>query len=335
MASSTSSNTTSSVVRDPSQQPQSISLISTQTTELQQDTEGECLPFFVDLSKLNRNSLEHLRDTGLLPAGSDKNVDLDVDVDVDVDVDNHEQDSSEHAHEHEHALEICLLRHKHLEYLSRVFTPSKQPLGYSMVSLDASRPWMMYWTLHGTDLMLLPTPTVEKQDNKGANGCSLLYETVGDDALCAIVDTLQACWQSIDIELPSHFNLTPKDRELLEPKPPRNNSSNSNDDDSKADGTSYTGGGFGGGPGQMAHSAVAYAAVLTLCIVATSEGPLSSHRAWRLLELIRKPCYAWLLSLQQSNGGFRMHHDGEVDVRGKQHQDEPINNDGCYCALCI
>lgn len=264
-------STSNTVVRDPSQQKRSSKVVSTESTDLQETTEGECEPFFVELKALRQHSKDHLRETGLLSQDGEDN------------------------------LEICLVREKHYAYLSRVFSPELQPLGRNLVALDASRPWMLYWSLHGCDLLMVPSSS--DSNNQDVDTCRLLCQKVGDEALCAVVSTLEACWQSLaTIVLSQHLKLTERDRSLLS--------------EESTDG-SYKGGGFGGGPGQMAHAATSYAAVLTLSIVATSEGPASSSMAWSLLERIRKPLYAWLLSLQQTNGGFRMHHDGEIDVRGK------------------
>ena len=262
-----------------------MALIVTESVGIQQATEAECQPFFVDIQSLRKHSQEHLRDSGLLPNQDDP-----------------------------YPLDVCLLRDKHFEYLSRVFLPSRQPLGRNLVSLDASRPWMMYWALHGCDLLLVPDTT----KNKSANDCNshssnnLLSQRVGDTSLCAVVQTLEACWQSLELPLPQYIQLTDNDQSLL-----HTISDPTNGDDPSKKQQRYQAGGFGGGPGQMAHAATTYAAILSLCIVATSEGPLSSPMAWAMLSRIRKPLYAWFLSLQQPCGGFRMHHDGEIDVRGK------------------
>lgn len=69
-----------------------------------------------------------------------------------------------------------------------------------------------------------------------------------------------------------------------------------------------SGGGFGGGPGQYPHLATTYAAVLALCTIGTP-------RAYAAID--RAALYRWYLSLKDAgSGGFRMHADGEVDVRG-------------------
>jgi protein farnesyltransferase subunit beta len=67
-------------------------------------------------------------------------------------------------------------------------------------------------------------------------------------------------------------------------------------------------GGFGGGPGQLPHLAPTYAAVLSLSIINTEES----------LNIIdREKLRRFLISLKDPKSkGFRMHKDGEVDVRG-------------------
>ena len=74
-------------------------------------------------------------------------------------------------------------------------------------------------------------------------------------------------------------------------------------------------GGFGGGYGQMPHAATTYAAVLALAVLSET-----SAAALELLEEIRPRLYPWLVSLHSTTetttpGSFRMHHDGEIDVR--------------------
>jgi len=307
-SSSSTTTTTTTILNQPQLQKRSVHLVHTDTTELQEITEDECSPFFVDLASLRKHSQDHLRETGLLPPLASTTTTIATDG----------RSSCNQQHEtNDHDLDVCLLKEKHYAYLSRVFLPSEQPLGSNLVSLDASRPWMMYWTLHGCDLLLTNEETKDDNEMKTGNNAdtcnsianSLLLSKVGDDAMCAIVSTLEACWQIIPrISLPHHLKLTEEELSLLQKAP----SASDNTDDK----TYYIGGGFGGGPGQLAHVATSYAAVLTLCIVATSDGPKSSQMAWETLEQLRKPMYAWLLSLQQSHGGFRMHHDGEIDVRG-------------------
>jgi len=71
-------------------------------------------------------------------------------------------------------------------------------------------------------------------------------------------------------------------------------------------------GGFGGGPGQVSHLAPTYAAVNSLAIIGTEEA----------LAVVDRPKLAsWLNTLRCPDGGFLMHEDGELDIRG------------VYCAL--
>ena len=71
--------------------------------------------------------------------------------------------------------------------------------------------------------------------------------------------------------------------------------------------TQHPMGGFSGCNGQMAHCAPNYAAVLALCTLGTRKA----------LDIIdRKKMYSFFLSVKDASGGFRMHHDGEIDTRG-------------------
>ncbi|CAG8817841.1 1718_t:CDS:10 [Gigaspora margarita] len=66
-------------------------------------------------------------------------------------------------------------------------------------------------------------------------------------------------------------------------------------------------GGFGGGPAQISHAAVTYAAVNTIAILGTKE-------AYDLID--RESLYKWFMKLKQPDGSFIMHEGGEVDIRG-------------------
>ena len=46
--------------------------------------------------------------------------------------------------------DVCLLQQAHVHYLTSAL---RAPLKASFVSLDSSRPWIMYWCLHSLDLM--------------------------------------------------------------------------------------------------------------------------------------------------------------------------------------
>lgn len=74
------------------------------------------------------------------------------------------------------------------------------------------------------------------------------------------------------------------------------------------------GGGFGGGPGQIAHLAPTYAAVSALCLI-------GGQRAMEAID--RKQLLAFLWAVRQTNGAFVMHEGGETDIRG------------VYCAVTV
>lgn len=73
-------------------------------------------------------------------------------------------------------------------------------------------------------------------------------------------------------------------------------------------------GGFGGGPSQIPHLAPTYAAVLSLCLIESDE-------ALEAIDMEGIRSFLW--SVRESNGAFRMHVDGELDVRG------------AYCAVTV
>ncbi|EUB57429.1 Protein farnesyltransferase subunit beta [Echinococcus granulosus] len=69
----------------------------------------------------------------------------------------------------------------------------------------------------------------------------------------------------------------------------------------------HGGGGFAGGPYQLAHLAPTYGAVNCLASLLSADA----------LDVIdRQALGDWLISLRQPDGSFVMHHGGEVDVRG-------------------
>lgn len=74
-------------------------------------------------------------------------------------------------------------------------------------------------------------------------------------------------------------------------------------------------GGFAGGPGQIAHLATTYAACNALCIIGTPSA----------YDAIDKPSLLQFLNAVRDDetGAFRMHVDGEIDVRG------------AYCAVAV
>lgn len=224
--------------------PRSRCTIESRTTAEQRETEEECLPFFVHIPSLPRNQIDHLRQVGLLSDDDDN-------------------------------FDILLLREKHVQYLTRALN---RTLPGSYVSLDASRSWIIYWTLHSLDL-LDALPPIETLSN--------------------IIKTLKRCFTE--------------------------------EEEDSADGSGGGGGGgFGGGPQQMPHCATSYAAVMSLCIVGGAktcvDGPIPSYisdGAISFLKQIRPKLYKWFYSLRVTTlvassvtTGFRVHRDGEVDVRG-------------------
>lgn len=136
---------------------------------------------------------------------------------------------------------------KSAHFFSALQCLKQLPQAYA--SLDASRPWLVFWTVHAIDLL----------------GC--LPQTMH---MTSIAPFLSQC------QTPS--------------------------------------GGFGGGPGQMAHLAPTYAAVMAL----VSYGDEDS-----LGVVDRHAMEQFLLHMKQPNGAFTMHQDGEADVRAT------------YCALAV
>jgi len=171
------------------------------------------------------------------------------------------------------------------------------------------------------------------------------------DLLTRVVSTLSHCWSGVCVEFSSRdVQGDDKLRELVRSQEITNKERNKD----SGDGTvTIIGGGFGGGPSQMPHCAPTYAAVLALSIVTgigladnssgkvrNDESEISTNKinqnnrnpyreagelALNLLSEKRLPLYAFFLSLRERQGthddeederiAFRMHHDGEIDVR--------------------
>ncbi len=218
-------------------------LKATRTTLLQRQTENECRPFFVNIPDLPKAHKEDLVRMSLIDPET---------------------------------YNVLLLRGPHADYLNRALLDKDEsmlPGGY--MGLDASKPWIIYWTLHALDLLdCLPN----------------------EHTLKGVVHTLASCWSNA---------------------------------------LGQAGGGFGGGIGQMPHCATSYAAVMALCIIAgcdESEYPQAKQMALTLLKEKRIDMLKWYLTLRYEKTdeltknvicGFRMHHDGEVDVRATY----------CVCAV--
>lgn len=129
-------------------------------------------------------------------------------------------------------------------------------------SLEASQPWLVYWCVHGLDVL------------------DRLTTLVSDELALSVVHFLRRC--------------------------------------------AHPEGGFGGGPGQQAHSAPTYAAVLSLAILSSHPG--CTEEALTLLRDVRRGILAFHLRCKVSVdlpagagvglGGIRVSKDGEVDTRG-------------------
>lgn len=239
----------SSIIDEPRHQKRAVHVQASHSTEEQASAERECEPFFVHLPSLPASQLEHLRETGLLTGDS---------------------------------FDICLLRDKHVAYLEQTWMGPA--LKSYFVSLDASRTWMLYWTLQAADLLGHgPDKTRARQ----------------------IIETIEYSWTTSEIELDRARIRGSTALESLVVKESHGR-------------CTLAAGGFGGGPGQMPHAATTYAAVLALAIVASID-----ESALAVLDRRRPALYAWLLWLQQTDGSFRMHHDGEMDVRAS------------YCVLAV
>ena len=147
--------------------------------------------------------------------------------------------------------EVSLKLHReiHVEFLARGL---REPLRPSFISLEASRPWILYWILHSLDLL-------GQRD-------LILKEFSGP-----CISVLQQC--------------------------------------------QHASGGFGGGSHQLPHLATTYAAVSALICIGTDEA---------LCVIDRVKVKDFVLSMKdKSSGGFRMHEDGEIDMRGT------------YCAIAV
>lgn len=242
----------------------------------QEWTEQECEPYFVDLTALPKSQLDHLRESGILYSRQN---------------DPNNQDSVT-GNDEDCPLEIMLLREKHVAYLQQLWWMGDstnlppRPLKAGFISLDASRTWMLYWTLHACDLL---------DHQPSLSECH------------AIFSTIQSCFWTQNIVVPSSQ-------------------------------TTVTIGGFGGGPQQLPHAATTYAAVNTLVLLTSMtkeqqhDSSLYSEIVQYLRDTIRGPLKNWILyqlynprdsCADHVAGSFRMHHDGEIDIRAS------------YCILAV
>ncbi|KAL7535196.1 hypothetical protein ACHAXR_010135 [Thalassiosira sp. AJA248-18] len=339
-------------------------ILETETTDAQSATEDECAPFFVDMQSLSVGQLDHLRIVGLLPPllpqsstaaaarGGKAARLLGVQDDGPPRIELLDEEEGVITHDDEMCLDnhnhgqkgnnngsvnspssiidpyaIRLLRAAHTSYLTKALS---NPLPRGFKSLDSSHPWMVYWCLHSLDL--LGYFDYDDVDNDVGFGDALKDVEVLQKGhlLQRIVSTLDHCWTDVsltfgadevakDVRLKQLFaeqgdkqlNLTQREEVVI------------------------VGGGFGGGPQQMPHCAPTYAAVLSLCIVASlgleQRNSHPYHEAGKsAMDLITKrksQLYAFFLTLREQQRGegseedegeriaFRMQHDGEIDVR--------------------
>ena len=222
---------------------------------------------------------------------------------------------------------IRLVRSAHINYLSNALS---EPLSRGFISLDASHPWMIYWCLHSLDLLQhFDPPSDTSLDSGGINDLETLQKS---QLLKRIVSTLKHCWTDVPLQFDiDDVKMNTKLSQLHKIQQQQEDIS-STDAEGTNEKIEIIGGGFGGGPQQMPHCAPTYAAVLSLCIIASigcgqedtmnkSHNPY--HEAGKLaMELLnekRLPMYAFFLTLREHEDGeriaFRMHHDGEIDVR--------------------
>jgi protein farnesyltransferase subunit beta len=244
------------IVHTPQLQHKSTTTVQeTVTTREQLATERECAPYLVDIARLPESQKDHLRATGHLQTTKKKN---------DATDDNDNDGETER---------IGLLTDLHVAYLQGIW---ERPLRATYVSLDASRPWMIYWCLHGCDLLGRPCSSSTSSSSSSPN-----------NDVERTVAALKLCWN-------------------------KNNNNDGRDTNNNAGGGG--GGGFGGGVDQLPHAATTYAAVLALCILASS---CHSTAALAFLQEIRPDLHSWFHTtlIDATTGAVRMHDDGEIDVR--------------------
>ncbi|KAF8822109.1 prenyltransferase and squalene oxidase repeat-containing protein [Cardiosporidium cionae] len=172
---------------------------------------------------------------------------------------------------------LLLHREKHAQFIKKYL---KEPLKSKMVFLEASRVWCLYWILHSLNLLdNSSNPIVDEgvAYDAGNEDTSLESESCKSMPSINAQEILRDCLScSVKMFIQSTWD------------PCR--------------------GGYGGGPKQVSHLGSTYAAVVSLL----SEGSDES-----LASIDRQGIYNFLLqSRDEISGGYRMHEDGEVDMRG-------------------
>ena len=215
--------------------------LDTNTSVEQCECEQECARFLKPLSSLNQKALNQLREADFINSSN----------------------------------EWLLLRDKHIAYLLK----SLQGLSKHFITLDASKPWILYWVTHGL---------------------YLLGHDLDEHDTIRLYDTLKHIQNSYS----SNNN---------------NNNNNNNNSSSSSSSSSSGGGFGGGPSqlSHAAPNYAAVLALCTIAYShssSSSSSDLSSEMIYDLID--RKGMYKWFLSLKDdTTGGFRMHKDGEIDAR--------------------
>jgi protein farnesyltransferase subunit beta len=179
-------------------------------------------------------------------------------------------------------------------------------------TLDASRPWLCYWIINALDLLdqlnpqsaQLYTPPCHTSSISSSSSSSssdsgvnenCQFEPVKDD-------------DSPNSDQDSNVNIDDDEFEYQRQLIARMSSFLTEKCQD------HVGGGFCGGPGQIAHCAPSYAA--TNALVA-----LGDEDAWRRID--RQRMYQFLMARKDDSGAFSMHDGGETDVRST------------YCAVAV
>jgi prenyltransferase beta subunit len=215
--------------------------------------------------------------------------------------------------------------------------------------LDASRPWIIYWVANALDILgalHAQDPTASLADGAKDDGSTEGGTVAGDGSNGDGVEVAAAMPEEMDGAAGGDglaATSSPSSGSPLTARHLRRRIVSS----LRACQNSGTGG-FGGGNQQLAHCAPTYAAVLALVATAGGQGASAvagsasgvgggaageldvsdeaaaaedaavAEEAYGVVD--RPALYNWFLSLKDAgpggSGGFRMHADGEVDVRG-------------------
>ncbi|QDZ17972.1 beta subunit of protein farnesyltransferase [Chloropicon primus] len=169
----------------------------------------------------------------------------------------------------------CFSRERVEAHVRFMLSGLKQ-LSPGFASLDASRPWLLYWVVHGLSLLGFE---YERGDTGGEK-------------------LVPAAWypyhEEVSEQLRSALERAPNKRACLDFLGSCQNPS----------------GGYGGGPQQLSHIATTYAAVAALVIVG-GKGALEQVDKAATKEFFRK----MQVRQGDQKGAFTVHNGGEVDMR--------------------